>query len=72
MLLIRHANIIAFVIPAKAGIQQKIIPRSGQALGFVPLRGEYSTNWIPAFAGMTCYFIRAVVLHAIWNLCQSA
>jgi hypothetical protein len=54
-----HANGIAFVIPAQAGIQQGNIPRSGQKLGFVPLRGAYSINWIPAFAGMTCYFIRA-------------
>jgi hypothetical protein len=43
-----------FVIPAKAGIQQKIIPQSGQTLGFVSLREAYSITWIPAFAGMTC------------------
>ena len=44
----------ALVIPAKAGIQPKI-----QALAQptkntdVPLRGVFSINWIPAFAGMT-------------------
>jgi hypothetical protein len=50
------------VIPAKAGIQQKYITRlssgdfaggSGQHVVFVPLRGDFSINWIPAFAGMT-------------------
>jgi len=42
------------VIPAQAGIQQnKTGPRSGLNLGFVPLRGTYSMNWIPACAGMT-------------------
>jgi hypothetical protein len=60
----RHHNIdsplnrIAFVIPAKAGIQQKNISRSEQTVGFVLLRVEYSINWIPAFAGMTCCIIR--------------
>jgi hypothetical protein len=39
------------VIPAKAGIQPKNIPRSDKY--FVPLRGAFSINWIPAFAGMT-------------------
>jgi len=42
------------VIPVQAGIQQnKTGPRSGLNLGFVPLRGAYSMNWIPACAGMT-------------------
>jgi len=29
----------------------------GQDLDFVPLRGDYSTNWIPAFAGMTLFLV---------------
>jgi hypothetical protein len=31
-------------------------PRSGQNRCYVPLRGDYSIIWIPAFAGMTRFF----------------
>jgi hypothetical protein len=41
------------VIPAKAGIQQNKSLRSRQNQSVVPLRGNYLTSWIPAFAGMT-------------------
>jgi hypothetical protein len=41
------------VIPAQAGIQQDKYSAKRTALGFVPLRGNYSINWIPACAGMT-------------------
>jgi hypothetical protein len=44
---------IGFVIPAQAGIQQNKTPQSGQDLGFVPLCGGYSVDWIPACTGMT-------------------
>jgi hypothetical protein len=46
-----------YVIPAKAGIQlmEKFL-RSGQNRCYVPLRGDYSIIWIPAFAGMTRFF----------------
>ena len=33
------------------------IPRSEQNQKFVPLRADYSTIWIPAFAGMTQLFV---------------
>jgi hypothetical protein len=32
------------------------IPRSGQNHNVDPLRGDYSTTWIPACAGMTAFF----------------
>ncbi|MDR2195477.1 MAG: hypothetical protein LBE50_02580 [Gallionellaceae bacterium] len=48
------------VIPAKAGIQQDIDPRSGQNL-VVRLRRFFSTSWIPAFAGMTALAIMTVI-----------
>jgi len=31
----------------------KHIPRRGLHLDIDPLRGDFSINWIPAFAGMT-------------------
>ncbi len=39
--------------PRKRESSSNDIPRSGQYLGFVPLRGDYSIEWIPACAGMT-------------------
>jgi hypothetical protein len=41
------------VIPAKAGIQLKNTPRSGQNFDSVPRSRGLLINWIPAFAGMT-------------------
>jgi hypothetical protein len=46
-----------FVIPAQAGIQQEISPRSEQNTCFVLLRRNFLTNWIPACAEMTAYRI---------------
>jgi hypothetical protein len=36
-----------------AGIQQDKYSAKRTIIGFVPLRGNYSINWIPACAGMT-------------------
>jgi hypothetical protein len=45
---------INLVIPAKAGIQIKIKASAQPTKNTdVPLRGVFSINWIPAFAGMT-------------------
>jgi hypothetical protein len=52
-----HKKFIRTVIPAKAGIWQKNFPRSGQNPNFVPLRGDYSINWIPSFAGMPMFWL---------------
>jgi hypothetical protein len=41
--------------PRKRESSKENIPRSGQDHGFVPLRGAYLINWIPAFAGMTMF-----------------
>ncbi len=43
------------VIPAQAGIQQNKQSAKRTTLGFVPLRGDFSINWIPACAGMTAF-----------------
>ncbi len=40
------------VIPAQAGIQQEQYAAQ-QTISVVPLRGDFSFNWIPACAGMT-------------------
>ena len=46
-------NPLALSFPRRRESSELNISRSGQHLGFVPLRGDYSINWIPACAGMT-------------------
>jgi hypothetical protein len=41
------------VIPAKAGIQERIFRRNAPLFFDLPPFGREKTNWIPAFAGMT-------------------
>jgi hypothetical protein len=43
------------VIPRRRESSTTNIPRSGQSHIVVPLRGDYSIIWIPAYAGMTAF-----------------
>jgi hypothetical protein len=47
------------VIPAQAGIQQEKHSAKRTTFGLVPLRGDFSINWIPAYAGMTKFMLKA-------------
>jgi hypothetical protein len=47
---------LALSFPRRRESSNNNSPRSGQNLIVVPLRGNFSIDWIPACAGMTHWF----------------